>query len=233
MTGRRRPRQDALVAERVRVTVNSGDVVVIGEPRDGIDVDGGRTEAAAGEIVVKGGSDDCTVRVPSGTDVVVGSNSGDVTLEGLLGAVSVTTVSASVAAEDVGSIDARTISGRLEVEESRGPVRLKTKSAPVHVGRAAGDVRVASLSGRVEVEEAQGSVSVKTVSAPVELHATGRAPVRAETVSGTITITVPTGTRPAVRQKSLSGKRRVDVAAGTDLEITTKSVSGSTTIRER
>jgi DUF4097 and DUF4098 domain-containing protein YvlB len=83
------------------------------------------------------------------------------------------------------------------------------------------------------VEEAQGSVSVKTVSAPVELHATGRAPVRAETVSGTITITVPTGPRPAVRQKSLSGKRRVDVAAGTDLEITTKSVSGSTTIRER
>jgi DUF4097 and DUF4098 domain-containing protein YvlB len=221
------------VTERVRVTVNSGDVVVIGEPRDGVDVEGARTEAAGGEIVVKGGSDDCTVRVPSGTDVVVGSNSGDVRLEGLLGAVSVTTVSASVDAEDVGSIDARTVSGRLQVEESRGSVRLKTKSALVQVGRAAGDVRVANLSGRIEIEEAQASVSVKTVSGSVALHVTGRAPVRAESVSGSISITVPEGTRPSVRQKSLSGKRRIDVEPGDDFEITTKSISGSITIKGR
>jgi DUF4097 and DUF4098 domain-containing protein YvlB len=220
-------------APRVRVTVSSGDVVVIGEPRDGIDVEGGRTEAAADEVVVKGGSDDCTVRVPSGTDVVVGSNSGDVTLEGLLGAVSVTTVSASVDAEDVASIDARTVSGKLRVEESRGDVRLKTKSALVHVGRAVGDVRIANLSGRVEVDEAQASVSVKTVSGSVELHVTGRAPVRAESVSGHITITVPAGTRPSVRQKSVSGKRRVEVEAGTDPEITTRSVSGRLTVKEQ
>jgi DUF4097 and DUF4098 domain-containing protein YvlB len=217
---------------RVRVTVNSGDVVVIGESRDGIDVEGGRTETADGEIVVKGGSDDCTVRVPSGTDVVVGTNSGDVTLDGLLGAVSVTTVSASVDAEDVASIDARTISGRLRVEESRGAVRLKTKSALVHVGRAAGEVRIANLSGRIEVEEAQASVAVKTVSGSVKLHVTGREPVKAESVSGSITITVPSGTRPSVRQKSVSGKRRVDVDAGTDLEIVTKSISGSSTVGE-
>jgi DUF4097 and DUF4098 domain-containing protein YvlB len=216
---------------RVRVTVNSGDVVVIGEPRDGIDVEGGRTETADGEIVVKGGSDDCTLRVPSGTDVVVGSNSGDVTLEGLLGAVSVTTVSASVDAEDVASIDARTVSGKLRVEESRGAVRLKTKSALVRVGRAAGDVRIATLSGRIEVDEAQASASVKTVSGSVELHVTGHTPVRVESVSGNVTVTVPAGTRPSVRQKSVSGKRRVDVEAGTDLEITTRSVSGKLTVK--
>ena len=221
------------MAGRVRVTVNSGDVVVIGEPRDAIDVEGGRTEAAADEVGVKGGSDDCTVRVPSGSDVVVGSNSGDVTLEGLLGAVSVTTVSASVDAEDVGSIDARTISGRLRVEECRGAARLKTKSARIRVGRVAGDIRVANLSGRVEIEEAQGSASLKSVSGSIEVHVTGREPVRAESVSGSITITVPGGTRPSVRQKSVSGKRRADVETGTDLEITTKSISGSTTVKVR
>jgi DUF4097 and DUF4098 domain-containing protein YvlB len=221
------------MAERVRVTVNSGDVVVIGEPRDGVDVEGGRTGAADGEIVVKGGSDDCTVRVPSGTDVVVGSNSGDVTLEGRLGVVSATTVSGSVDAEDVGSIDARTVSGKLRVDESRGEVRLKTKSALVHVGRAAGEVRIANLSGRIEVDEAQASVSVKTVSGSVDLHVTGRAPVRAESVSGSIAITVPEGTRPSVRQRSVSGKRRVEIEPGDDFEITTKSISGSITIRGR
>ena len=103
----------------------------------------------------------------------------------------------------------------------------------MHVGRAAGDVRIANLSGRVEVDEAQASVSVKTVSGSVELHVTGRAPVRAESVSGNITITVPAGARPSVRQKSVSGKRRVDVEAGTDPEITTRSVSGKLTVKEQ
>jgi DUF4097 and DUF4098 domain-containing protein YvlB len=220
-------------AGRVRVTVSSGDVVVIGEPRDEVDVEGARSEAADGEIVVKGGSDDCTVRVPSGTDVVVGSNSGDVMLEGLLGAVSVTTVSASVDAEDVGSIDARTISGRLQVEECRGTARLKTKSARVKVGRVAGDIRVATLSGRVEIEEAQASASLKTVSGSIGVHVTGHEPVRAESVSGSINITVPAGTRPSVHQKSMSGKRRVDVDTGTDLEIATKTVSGSSTVGDQ
>jgi DUF4097 and DUF4098 domain-containing protein YvlB len=218
---------------RVRVTVNSGDVVVIGEPRDDIDVEGARSETVDGELVVKGKSKNCTVRVPSGTDVVVGSNSGDVRLEGLLGEVSVTTVSASVDAEDVASIDARTVSGRLRVEESRGPARLKTKSALIHVGRVAGDVRIANLSGRVEVEEAQSSVGLKTVSGSVEVHVTGREPVKVENVSGSITITVPAGTRPSVRHKSVSGKRRVDVEEGDDLEIVARSISGSIAVKER
>ncbi len=112
-------------------------------------------------------------------------------------------------------------------------MRLKTKSALVHVGRAAGDVRVANLSGPIEIEEAQAAVSVKTVSGSVQLHVTGREPVKAESVSGSLTITVPGGTRPSVRQKSVSGKRRVDVEVGTDLEITTKSISGSATVKER
>jgi DUF4097 and DUF4098 domain-containing protein YvlB len=76
-------------------------------------------------------------------------------------------------------------------------------------------------------------VSVKTVSGSVDLHVTGRAPVRAESVSGSIAITVPEGTRPSVRQKSVSGKRRVEIEPGDDFEITTKSISGSITIRGR
>lgn len=218
------------MTERVRITVTSGDVDVIGEPRDGIDVDGAVSSETDGEIEIRGGSDDCTVRVPSGTDVVVGTNSGDVSLRGLLGAVSVTTHSASVEAEDVASIDARTASGRLDVEESRGTVRLKTKSARVHVGRAGGDLRVANLSGRVEVEDARAGVSLKTVSGSIEVHVTGREPVKVESVSGSIEITLPPGVRPSVRHRSVSGKRKVEPDEGDDLEITARSVSGAITI---
>src|SRR5262245_19897509 len=207
------------MAERVRVTVNSGGVVIVGEPRDGIDVQGAEVTVSDGDVEIRGRSSKCTVRLPSGTDVVVGTTSGNVTLRGILGAVSVTTVSASVDAEDVASIDARTVSGRLTVEESRGDVRLKTKSAKVRVGRAAGDVRISNRSGRIEVDEAQGAVALKTVSGSIEAHVTGRADARVEAVSGSITVTVPPGTRPSIQYRSLSGKRRTKVEEGDDLRI--------------
>jgi len=137
------------MAERVRITVSSGDVLVIGEARNIVDVDGATATSAGQETEVRGGSDDFTVRVPIGTDIVVGSESGDVTLDGELGAVSVTTKSADLRADDVASIDARTVSGRLKVRHSRGSVRLKTESADADIDRADGDVVVSAVSGRV------------------------------------------------------------------------------------
>ena len=217
-------------AARVRITAGSGDVYVVGETRDDIDVDGADVEMAGLETEVRGGSDDFTVRVPTGTDVVVGSASGDVSLDGPLGAVSVTTESADIRAEEVASIDARTASGKLTVDLSHGPVRLKTKSARIDVGRIEGDARIAAVSGRISIADAHGRVSVKTVSGDIGVVVTGRAEVRVETISGTIKVAVPDGVKPAVRHRSVSGRSRVEPAAGDDVEITARSVSGDITV---
>ncbi len=218
------------MVERVRITVGSGRVRVIGEPRHDVAVDGAESSGSEAELAVRGGSDDVTVRVPSGTEVIVGSGSGDVTLTGLLGAVSVTTGSADVEAEDVGSIDARTASGKLTVEESRGSVRLRTKSSRVRIGRAIGDVHVAAVSGKVDVGEARDSVSIKTVSGNVDVTVTGSGAIGIESVSGKIKIHVPERARPRVELRSMSGKRRVECATGDDFVISGRSISGNLTV---
>ncbi len=93
---------------RVRITVGSGRVVVVAEARSDIDVDGStRVSVDGDETRIEGGSDACTVRVPDGTDVILGSSSGDVRLEGRLGAVRATTHSADVDIEEAASVDAR------------------------------------------------------------------------------------------------------------------------------
>jgi DUF4097 and DUF4098 domain-containing protein YvlB len=218
------------MVDRVRITATSGDVRVTAEPRDDVVVTGGETTGSGSEVVVKGDSDDVDVRVPVGIDLIVGNRSGDVTLDGSLGTVSVTTSSGDVEAEDVASIDARTLSGKLRVKASRGSVRLKTKSARVRVGRADGALHVAAGSSRIEIGEARSEVTVKTISGDIEVLLAGRAPVTAETLSGKIKLRVADELRPQVRLRTTSGKKRIECATGDDFVLTARSMSGNITV---
>jgi DUF4097 and DUF4098 domain-containing protein YvlB len=166
------------------------------------------------------------VRVPVGTDLVVGTASADVELRGDLGHVGITTVSGNITAEHVASIDARTKSGRVEVGTSSETVRVKTGSSSIRVEHAAGEIRAASISGKVKITDAQALASVRTVSGTIEVGVSAAGGALVETVSGTVRITVPAGVHPAARLKTVSGKRRVDCDAGDDVDISARSVSG-------
>jgi DUF4097 and DUF4098 domain-containing protein YvlB len=218
------------MVDRVRVTATSGDVRLTAEERDDVAVSGAQSSGSGSEVVVTGDSDNVDVRVPVGVDLVVGNRSGDVTLNGTLGTVSVTTSSGDVEAEDVASIDARTVSGKLRVKTSRGSLRLKTKSARVRVGRADGAVHVAAGSGRVEIDDARGEVTVKTVSGNIDVLLAGRAPVTVETVSGKIKLRVGDDLHPEVRLRTMSGKKRIECATGDDFVLDARSISGNITV---
>lgn len=218
------------MVDRLRIIAKSGRVEVTGESRDDVAVEGATATVATPELLVHGSSETVIVRAPEGTDVMVGSASGDVDLDGPLGAVSVTTGSADVRADEIASIDARTVSGRLDVGHSAGTVRLKATSANVHVGRADGDVRVATVSGDVDVAEAADGVSIKTVSGSIDVTVTGHGRVSAETVSGSIRIHVADGLRPDVRLRTISGKRRVECETGSDFELVARTISGNITV---
>jgi DUF4097 and DUF4098 domain-containing protein YvlB len=214
------------MGDAVRITSQSGRVRVIGEGRADVTADGALIAGDEGQREVQSRSKKIEVRVPTGTDLVVGTSSADVELRGDLGHVGITTVSGDITVERVASIDARTKSGRVEVQGSPGAVRVKTGSSSIHVDHAAGEVRVASVSGKVMINDAQALASVRTVSGTIELGLSAAGGALVETVSGTVRITVPAGVRPAARLKTVSGKRRVECDAGDDVDITARSVSG-------
>lgn len=219
------------MAQRVRVVAASGSVHVTAEERTGIDTGGATVTGPADDRTVLAASSAIRLRVPTGTDVTIGSASGNVTLEGPLGAVHVTTASGNVEAADVASIDARTISGKLRVGTARGPVRLRAKSATIRIGRADGEVRAASVSGGVHVDDARAGVSAKTVSGRIEAALTEPHDAGFETISGRITVRLPEGARPDLRIRTLSGKRRIECETGEDLTLTVRTISGSITVR--
>jgi DUF4097 and DUF4098 domain-containing protein YvlB len=212
---------------QVRITVASARVVVRGEDRSAVAVEGADASGPDEDVVVQGSSQPVTVLVPAGTDVVVGSSSGNVSLEGELGSVRVTTASGKVDAHDVAAIDARTASGRLTVRVSRGPARLTTRSARIELGRADGPVTASTTSGRLEVNDARAGAALKSVSGRIDLGVSGEGEVDVETVSGRVRVTVPRGSRPDVQLRTTSGGRRVECETGTDFPVWVRSVSGS------
>jgi DUF4097 and DUF4098 domain-containing protein YvlB len=217
--------------ERLRITVKSGAVRVVGEDRDDLVVEGAAATGQEPDLELHATSGEVTARLPTTTAIVLGSLSGNVQLEGRVGAVSVTTTSAGVRAEDVASIDARSMSGKLRIGTCRGDLRLKTKSSSVAVGRVDGEVLAASVSGKITIDDARGPVAVKTVSGTVEVTVDGSALVKMETISGKLRVRVPAGVRPDVRVQTVSGKTRIDVEQGDDVVLMLRTVSGSIEVK--
>jgi DUF4097 and DUF4098 domain-containing protein YvlB len=221
------PGTDARV--RLRVSAVSGRVTVVAEGRHDVVVErGGASHATAdGSVEIRAGrpSDTVVVRCPTGADVIVGTRSGSVELDGRFGAVGVTSQSGSIRAGVVEDADLRTVSGVVEVDGCDGRCRASTTSGRIRVGRA-GDAEVSTVSGSVGIDAVAGSVQVRSVSGKVAVGAAAGGTVHVRTVSGSITIRLPAGVRPLVRYSG-RGSVRSGFEPGEDVVVDVANVSGA------
>jgi DUF4097 and DUF4098 domain-containing protein YvlB len=214
---------------RLRISAVSGRVTVTAEDRADVVVDQGgvaRTDAdGAVEIRPAMPSSSIEVKCPAGADVIVGTRSGRVELSGRYGSIGVTSQSGSIRAGAAAEADLRTLSGSVELAHCDGRCRVSTKSGRIALG-ATGDVEISTVSGSVGLDGAAGGVQVRTVSGRVSIVSAGRGPVRAGTVSGSITIALPAGVRPAVRFSG-RGTVRSSFEPGDDVLVDLANVSGT------
>ena len=209
------------------VTTSSGRVVITGEDRPDIVVDGKAAieDGDDGGVIVRASSSSLDVRCPVGTDVRVGTSSGGVELRGRLGDARVTTSSSSIRVEDVDALELRSSSGSIEVGTCVGYCRLQTASGSVTVDDA-GDVDISTKSSSIRVGRAAGG-KVHSVSGSIELGATGVGDLEVRSISGSVKVTLPEGARPRFRLRSVSGKIRCDCDEGDDGNISIATTSGS------
>ena len=182
----------------VRISTTSGSVRVTAEPgRTDVSSSSGPTASSGDSVTIDSGSSKVDVRVPEGTDLVIGSVSGRVTVDGRVGAASVLTTSGRISIDHAASVDARSTSGRVEVTHSDGECRVMSTSGKVQVGRC-GAADAASRSGRIVLADAHGPVRANCTSGRITVSMAGAHDVDAETVSGRIEISFPAGVRPLV-----------------------------------
>ena len=201
----------------VRISTTSNRVLVLAEDRADVDVDGRArvTESGARTTIDKVRSR-LLVRVPHGTDVVVGSSSARVEVRGPVGDVAVTSASGRVSVEQAGAVDVRSSSGRIEIGHAEGECRLRAKSGRVQV-ESCGGADAATTSGRIVLRGVGGPVRAHCVSGRIEVDLDGAHDVDAETVSGRIRVSLPPGVR----------------GDGSDCTCTTRSISGRVEVTNR
>jgi len=219
---------------RLRINSRSGKVTVVAEDRADILVERGATRqrdveiTSANDVTIKssrGGSEKIELRCPTGTDLVIGTLSGSVNVEGRAGAVMVSTASGNITVERVLAADLRSVSGSLSVDTCSGRCRLKSTSGGAVAGDT-GSAEVSTISGKIELGRVGGPVKARTASGKVHVTAAGAHDVSVHSLSGAISIKLPAEVRPSTRIRTFSGRARNDFPEGHDCHIEISTMSG-------
>jgi DUF4097 and DUF4098 domain-containing protein YvlB len=215
---------------RLRITRRSGKVRVVAAPGAAISVDGGTyAENADGTVEVHAaGGSVLEVHCPTGSDLTISTSSGAVDVEGDAGSVKVTTKSGNLSIERAAAVDARGASGKVEVGVCTGDCHVVFVSSNVRIGEAA-KATVATVSGNIDVG-ATDVAEVKTVSGNIFVGGNAGGRVAARSISGSVEISVPDGTRPETRLKAVSGHVRCECEPGHEGEVRAATVSGAISV---
>ena len=211
----------------VRIAAGSGRVRVVAGDH-AFRVDGDAEVRVDGRQATVETTHRVTVHVPAGTDVVLGTTSGRVDVEGDAGVVAVACESGSVTIDSADAVDVRTTSGRVTVGRCEGECRVTSVSARVTVDHC-GAADISTTSGRIDVRDAEGVVRAHCVSGRIHVEMDGPHDAEAETVSGRVEITYPAGVRFRRRDQD-DGEPEASGAACT---VRARSVSGRVSVSNR
>jgi hypothetical protein len=168
------------------------------------------------------------ITVPRGTIVRTNSDSGETTISGVAGRVSIRTESASIAVRDLGGdTDVTTQSGAVDADSVAGNLNVSTQSSRVTARNLGGGLRVRTQSGAVEgTFRGLGSVDIGTSSSAIDL--TG--------VKGALTATSNSGRirvsgLPGEPWQVTSGSGSFELDFDSDANLTLDARSGSGSVR--
>jgi DUF4097 and DUF4098 domain-containing protein YvlB len=225
-------RFDLPVAVTLRVQSRSGKIELVAEPREDVLVEGDGFDAGAADNGTtfeiragRGGSRPVLVRCPAGTDVVIGTQSGNVRLEGDFGIVSVTTMSGGIDVGSADEADLRSGSGSIALKVCRDRCRMNSMSGSIVAGEL-GAAAAGTMSGSIRLDRVDGRLKARSVSGSIQAMCSGHGAIAVKTVSGKVHLALPSGTGLSTRFKTLSGKVRNPFPPGDDCYIEAMSVSG-------
>ena len=131
---------------------------------------------------------DLTVSIPKGNSLKLETVSAEARVEGVVGAVTVSTVSGGLAVQDAaGPVEAESISGDVSVSADAPSVTAKSTSGKVTVSGGIGEVRGESVSGSMGISGTMKRVEANTISGDIKMAGAANQ-VKLETVSGKVSV---------------------------------------------
>lgn len=214
----------------VRISTTQAAVDVVAEAgRTTVDSQGVPMEIDGDVVTVAARSQKVRVRIPKGLDVIVGTTSGRVSVQGRVRDLAVVTTSGKVTVDEASSVDVRTTNGKVVIGHSDGDCRVVTRNGRIEIGRCAA-ADVTTTSGKIVLRDVHGDARANCTSGRIEISMAAAHDVVAETVSGRVSISLPADARPKVDSSSGGS---VPVGGDHDCTVTARSASGRVTVSHR
>lgn len=190
------------VDDEVRVTIEASDVdeVVVGQ------LGGTVTVTQESRWRFRSRSVRVLAEVPAGCDVEMSTVSAAVHLTGQLGSVRLKTVSGDVSVDRAERLEISTTSGSCRVGDIGADTRLNAVSGDYAGQRVGGRLQASTASGDIRVVRADGDVQVATTSGDIRIDRCHGDDITAKSVSGDVTVGLPTGIRVDADLSTISGR---------------------------
>jgi hypothetical protein len=157
------------------------------------------------------------IRVPHGTTLRTESGSADVSAVGRYASVEVRTASGDVVVDEVErDAEVKVASGDVRIDRVGGSLKLQTAAGDLSVGPVGGKAEIKTAAGDVSLEEVGASLSVNSVSGDVRVGAVTEGKVELKSVSGDMLIGVRRGSRVWMDVKTVTGDARSELESGDD-----------------
>jgi Putative adhesin len=187
------------------------------------------------DVNIKSGSADIELNGTLG-DITVKSGSGDVTVDAATGDVNVATASSDLSIETVrGRLHYYSASGDLRADRIEGGAKVSTANGDIEIGTVFQRLEARNTSGDLRLGEVLGDTSIVAVSGDVRVLSYGAGGMHVRSVSGDVTVGIPTGISFEVDAESVSGEVRSEIPVHDSLgvpggqpevSLTVRSVSG-------
>ena len=149
---------------------------------------------------------------PEGTELIIATASADIRVIGQLGAIRARTASGDIEVEHGERLELDAVSGTVRVDRGTGALAVSTTSGDIVVRQANARVGSTSTSGDIRIDQADGDVEVNTTSGDIAVHRYSGEDISLRSVSGGVTIGLPTGIRVEPDISTLSGKTTLPAA---------------------
>jgi len=123
------------------------------------------------------------------------------------------------------NLHANSVSGEAHVRGIEGEIKVNSVSGAMTAEDLHGDIKLNTVSGKVNGKHLSGPLTLESVSGRVNLTESDLPTLKANTVSGNLTLETPLGEGP-YRVNSVSGKLTLVVPEGASCTATVASVSG-------
>lgn len=176
-------------------------------------------EESASGLVLRQASEsmeeDLELRIPSGVNLDVRIEHGDLDARGTKGSIRVDSRS--------GDIDMSDFEGSVEVISASGDAKIRNvRDGRVDIENKSGDIILSNVDGSIGVRSSNGDVRLKDVAG---------SSMSVETVSGDIDIEMREATDGTLNLRTVSGDILIDLAGGSNARVMLASLSGSVSSR--